>query len=111
MIINQFKDFLEFERNYSSLTVQAYVRDVESFAAFYKETYAHHNFADANYPQIRQWIVGLVEKGLSNRSVNRKGASLKAFYAYLHKVGVLQINPMYKHKACLLYTSPSPRDS
>jgi integrase/recombinase XerC len=37
-----------------------------------------------NYGQIRSWIVALVD-GVSNVSVNRKVASLKAIYRFLLK--------------------------
>lgn len=99
MVINQFKDFLELEKNYSSLTVSAYVKDVCAFAEFFEQKNFGKEFEHASYVQIRHWIVSLVNQGLSSRSVNRKVASLKAFYLYLQKVNFIQINPMKKHKA------------
>ncbi len=54
---------------------------------------------EVNYSQIRSWIVSLVDEGVSNVSVNRKMASLKAFYKFLLKTKQIEVNPMLKHKA------------
>jgi integrase/recombinase XerC len=43
--------------------------------------------------------VSLVDSGISNSSVNRKIASLKAFYKFLLKIKQIEINPLLKHKA------------
>jgi integrase/recombinase XerC len=40
----------------------------------------------------------LVEAGLSGRTVNRKTASLKAYYAYLLRMGRINKNPLKGHK-------------
>ena len=99
MLINQFKDYLLLERNYSELTTGAYVADVSAFSKFYEETYDSDDLIKVNYAQIRQWIIELVNLKISNRSINRKLSSLKAFYVYLQKVEVLLVNPMAKHKS------------
>jgi integrase/recombinase XerC len=52
---------------------------------------------DVNYGQIRSWIVALVDGGMSNVSVNRKVASLKAIYKFLLKQN--KYNIPLKHKA------------
>ena len=52
-----------------------------------------------NYPQIRNWIVTLVESNISNRSINRKISSLNSYYKYLMKIGDITVNPLVKHKA------------
>ena len=53
-----------------------------------------------HYPIIRTWIVKLVDQdGLTSRSVNRKIASLKAYFRFLQKVGEVEISPLAKHRA------------
>ena len=51
------------------------------------------------YPQIRNWIVKLLEEKVSNRTVNRKIASLKSYYKFLLKVELIKVSPLLKHKA------------
>ena len=99
MLINQFKDYLLLERNYSKLTANAYVADVSSFLEFYKRVYSSDNLKGVSYPEIRQWIIELVGLKISNRSINRKLSSIKAFYLFLQKSEVLLVNPMAKHKS------------
>ncbi len=99
MALQAFTDYLLLEKNYSKLTVKAYVSDLESFKKFISETYQSKSIVNVNYPQIRSWIVSLVELGLTNRSVNRKISSLNTYYKFLLKVGDVQQNPLTKHKA------------
>ena len=49
-----------------------------------------------DHSMIRSWLVFLMEQGDSPRSVNRKLTSLKSFYRFLLKEGVVDYNPMRK---------------
>lgn len=99
MSFNSFTDYLLLEKKYSKLTVSAYENDLESFKKFIKEEYASNDIQSINYPQIRNWIVFLVESNISNRSINRKMSSLNTYYKFLMKIGEIQANPLAKHKA------------
>ncbi len=99
MSFSQFLDYLKLEKNYSVHTLTAYKADLSAFLDFLKEEFDTEDLTDVNYPQIRTWIVTLVESGVSNRSVNRKVSSLKAYYRFLQKTGQLEISPLAKHKA------------
>lgn len=95
MYITDFIEYLEMEKNYSPHTLLAYKKDVEAFAEFV----AKSKISNLEYKDIRSWIVSLVEEGLSNRSVNRKVASLKAYYNYLVKLQYIETNPLVYHQA------------
>ncbi len=99
MNIMNFIDYLQKEKNYSSHTINAYQSDLEAFLAFCLEKYDEDNFDQVNYQIIRSWIIELVDGGLSNRSVNRKVASLKAYYKFLLKNKLIEVHPLSKHKA------------
>jgi integrase/recombinase XerC len=71
----------------------------KSFQSFNETHFAQETIEDVNYGQIRSWIVALVDGGMSNVSVNRKVASLKAIYRFLLKTKQIQLNPLLKHKA------------
>jgi integrase/recombinase XerC len=94
-----FSDYLQLEKKYSPHTVNAYLNDVNSFEAFNAIHFDQENVEQVNYGQIRNWIVFLVDSGISNSSVNRKIASLKVFYKFLLKIKQIEINPLLKHKA------------
>ncbi|MCV9926544.1 tyrosine-type recombinase/integrase [Flavobacterium sp. LS1R49] len=94
-----FQDYLQLEKKYSSHTLNAYMNDITSFESFNKLHFDQENIDQVNYSQVRSWIVLLVDGEISNVSVNRKMASLKAFYKFLLKTKQIEVNPMLKHKA------------
>jgi len=94
-----FEDYLLLEKKNSSHTANAYLADIISFESFVEENFEQESIDGVNYSQIRSWIVFLVDQNISNVSVNRKMASLKAFYKFLLKSKQIEINPMLKHKS------------
>jgi integrase/recombinase XerC len=94
-----FQEYLQLEKKYSSHTLGAYMNDIVSFESFNKLHFDQENIDQVNYSQIRSWVVSLVDANMSNVSVNRKMASLKAFYRFLLKTKQIEISPMQKHKA------------
>ncbi|WP_369766227.1 tyrosine-type recombinase/integrase [Flavobacterium sp. WC2429] len=98
-IIAAFRDYLLKEKKYSSHTVNAYLNDVLSFQTFNTINFEEENIVHLGYGRIRSWIVSLVNGGLSNVTVNRKIASLKAFYKFLLKTKQIEVSPLLKHKA------------
>lgn len=95
----KFQEYLLKEKNYSTHTVQAYVQDLAFFKEFLDKNHDGIALEDVSYSLIRSWIVEKVESGLSNVSVNRKMASLKAFYKFLLKTKQISLNPLAHHKA------------
>lgn len=96
---DSFRNYLQLEKKYSVHTITAYYNDITSFESFNTMHFDQRNIDQANYNQIRTWIVSLINAGLSNTSVNRKMASLKAFYKFLLKTKQLETSPLLKHKA------------
>ncbi|HSD07745.1 tyrosine-type recombinase/integrase [Flavobacterium sp.] len=94
-----FRNYLQLEKKYSPHTINAYLNDISYFETFNKESFDQDVIEQVNYSQIRSWIVSLVDDGVSNTTVNRKIASLKAFYKFLLKIKQIEINPLLKHKA------------
>ncbi|MFV7234597.1 tyrosine-type recombinase/integrase [Flavobacterium sp. ZB4R12] len=94
-----FRDYLQLEKKYSSHTVTAYCNDITSFESFNTIHFDQEDVEHVNYSQIRSWIVSLVDDNISNTSVNRKIASLKAFYKFLLKTKQIEVSPLLKHKA------------
>jgi integrase/recombinase XerC len=99
MPIKSFLNYLTLEKKYSTHTIKAYKNDLNSFQLFCINEYDNQQIATINYPQIRNWIVSLVNVNVSNRSINRKISSLKSFYKFLQKIKEIEQNPLAKHKA------------
>lgn len=97
--LNAFREYLALEKKYSAHTVMAYENDLLFFRQYLVGAYATDQLETVQYPMIRSWIVSLVDDGISTTTINRKIASLKAFYKFLLKTGQLEVSPLLKHKA------------
>jgi len=98
MTITSFLNYLSLEKKYSKHTIIAYKKDLFSFQEFCNTEFDNQQIDLVNYSQIRNWIVNLVESGLSNRTINRKISSLKSYYKFLQKTNQIQINPLIHHQ-------------
>ena len=98
MHLSNFYDYLSKEKNYSSNTVIAYKKDVETFQEFCRVKFELNNLLKVTYPIIREWIINLSEKELSPLSINRKISSLSKYYDFLIKINDLKSSPLKNHK-------------
>ena len=94
-MFDKFTSYLQFEKRYSEHTVVAYGQDLNAFVEF-AEVKKIADFADLSSAFIRSWIVYLIEGGMKNKSVNRKLASLRTFYKWMRKEGLIDHSPMTK---------------
>lgn len=92
-------EYLEKEKKYSPLTVNAYQKDILSFQLFLNKNHNACLLEEVNYPLIRSWIVELSDAKIAASSINRKMASLKSFYKFLLKTKQIDTNPFVKHKS------------
>lgn len=99
MSLQAFSDYLLLEKNYSKLTLKAYLNDLNAFQMFLTSEFEAGSIDDASYKQIRCWIISLVDSNISNRSINRKTSSLSTYYKFLLKTKTISINPLNKHRA------------
>tara|TARA_B110001454_G_scaffold4910_1_gene4576 strand:- start:596 stop:1552 length:957 start_codon:yes stop_codon:yes gene_type:complete len=98
-LVDAFLEYLYLEKKYSVHTITAYKNDLISFKGFLGAEYAQENLLEVHYPQIRNWIVSLVNLQVSNRTINRKVSSLKSFFTFLQKTKQIDHNPLSKHRA------------
>ena len=97
MLIEKFIEYLKIEKNYSVNTLSAYKKDLIEFQVFINENFDKCVIKNVDYKIIRSWIVLLVNKNLSNRSINRKVSSLKSFYKFLVKTETINSSPLIAH--------------
>lgn len=96
---DSFINYLEFEKRASQHTVLAYKKDLEQFGEFYILSFEKDDISTADHPEIRSWIIDMVDQGLSATSVNRKIATLRSFYKFLMRSGEIIKDPTYKLRA------------
>lgn len=95
-IIDKYRNYLRYEKNYSSHTEISYYTDVVQFEDYVKSNFPDIELLTIDGDVVRAWVVSLMSEKISARSVNRKLSSLKSFYRFLHKIGQVQSNPLRK---------------
>lgn len=94
--IQPYIEYLKFEKRYSVHTLTAYQADLYEFTEFVKIQYGDTDLASINHGVVRSWLAQLKEQGLTAKSLNRKISTLKSFFKYLLKTGIIDISPMAK---------------
>lgn len=93
-MIGEFLNYLRLERAYSPHTVSSYEGDLLEFGAYLMQTENVLELKDADADLVRNWAMHLMASGKKATSVNRKLSSLRTFYKYLLKKGVIEVSPM-----------------
>ena len=96
MLKDKYIDYLTFEKRYSTHTILAYRADLDEYSGFLQSQYNIIDLLQSDHTLIRSWLISLLELKNSTRSVNRKISTLKSFYRFCEKMGLLETNPMIK---------------
>ena len=88
-IISQYLEYLELEKGLSQNTIDAYRRDLYSFA----EVSEVETIEGVDRNVINSYIRFLKEKDLAPASVIRKVASLRGFFKWVYSMNIIKKNP------------------
>jgi len=94
--LNDFIQYLNYEKHYSAHTVKAYQTDINQFNQFLLTQYEIDDYAIVNHQHIRAWLASLMNEKNKARSVNRKLSSLRGLFKFLLKEGYVIKSPMSK---------------
>ena len=97
MFLERFIQYIKYEKRYSPHTVSAYQSDLEQFFSFLSnpEALIAHP-SEIHYQDIRGWMVHLMEEKNTARTVNRKIATLRKYFKFLLREGLIISNPASK---------------
>jgi len=84
--IDKFMRYLEIEKNYSQHTILNYKLDLSDFDKFCGGL----DLEKIDYLLLRKYLAVLKEKSLGNRSVGRHLSSLRSFFRYLTREGLIK---------------------
>ena len=97
--VEQFLEHLRYERNVSTHTLRNYSSDLEQFLDYLAPV--NHQTGKRNSPEvavidhltIREWIASLHSAQKKKASIARKLATLRTFFQFLVREGLLELNP------------------
>ena len=95
MMINQFLNYLRYERNSSPQTVQTYeesLREFESYISL-RDSRLYLQAVDADL--IRDWMESLMDKGNTASTINKKLSALRSFYRFSLKRKLVEKDPAH----------------
>lgn len=91
MLKSKFYSYLEFEKRYSKHTLLAYSNDLNKFESFMQSQGL--TAEEITFRDVRFFLASLKEAGSSSVSINRISSSLRSYYKFLQREGVLRNNP------------------
>jgi len=91
--ISSFIDHLKNEKRLSHNTIVNYSRDLDYFLQ-YVEDKEIENWQQCSIFFMRSFIASRFRQGLGGRSIQRHIATIRSFFSYLVREGVLKTNPM-----------------
>jgi integrase/recombinase XerC len=93
-----FLDYLRVEKSLSPSTIRAYANDLKQVTAFLHPVAEGTEErlldpADFTLRTVRSFLSHLSVRGLQSASLARKLATLRSFFRYLNREGVMDSNP------------------
>ncbi len=98
-MVGFFLSYLQNEKRTSLHTVKAYETDIKQFSSFLEFEFPNTPLLSVEHQHIREWVVKLSDGKNSNTTINRKIASIKAFYVFLLKRKKISADPSVLVKA------------
>ncbi|MEG1495248.1 MAG: tyrosine recombinase XerC [Bacilli bacterium] len=89
--INDYLEYLEYQKNYSNLTVDSYEKDLINYFNYLDKQ--HLDYLELTYDDARHYLIYLTEVEHNKATtVSRHISSLRSFYNYLIKNNKLEVN-------------------
>ena len=93
-MLDSFLKYLKVEKGYSANTVRSYGDDIRQFYLFIGLDPEKDSPSAITHRQIRLWLSSFIANGFSPRSANRKLSSLRTYYRFLLREGLVSSNPL-----------------
>lgn len=87
--LQEFKLYIEVEKNFSKHTVCAYSSDILSFLVWLNE----RDIEEVNYTNIKEYLLYIQQFNYTKTTTARKIASLRTFYRFLYREKIIDTNP------------------
>jgi integrase/recombinase XerC len=95
MMVKEFLNYLQAEKNYSSLTLQSYGEDLRAFESYFKTLNSHLSWESIDSDVIRDWMESMMDKGNNATSINRRLSALRSFYRFALSRHLVERDPAH----------------
>ncbi len=95
MMIEEFLNYLKYERNYSPRTLDSYGRDLREFEDYFKNLDCHLSWETIDSDIIRDWMESMMDRGNTARSVNRRLSALRSFFRFALSRRLIEKDPSH----------------
>ncbi len=92
--IQEFLNYLTFQKRYSPHTVISYQTDLSAFFDFIIVEYSYISLEEISPSIVRSWLASVKESKASSKTINRKISTLKSFFKFLLKNNKVKSSPM-----------------
>lgn len=96
LLTDSFLDYLQYERNYAVGTIAYYKADILELQDFIQEKVGDFTPSEVDAGLVREWMVTLMDKGISASTINRKLSSIRTYYKFLLRKGEVTADPLQK---------------
>ena len=93
--LEDFVAYLRYERNYSENTIKPYHDSLEAFGLFIKSLDSDLDWRHVTSDVIRDWIVCLMDRGITPSGVCPRLSAVKSFYRFLLRRGLVETDPAH----------------
>ena len=98
LMIEDFLNYLRYERNRSDLTVRNYERSLRDFESYFKNRESHLSWESVDSDLIRDWMESMMDKGDMASTVNNCLSAVRSFFRFALSRGLVSSDPAHNVK-------------
>ena len=91
-MIQKFLDYIAIEKRYSARTVGEYGDDLKAWCQFLKVQVEDFDPKNVDAEDVKAWMIVMLDRKQSPRSVKRRLSAVKSFYKFLLRVGLVKVD-------------------
>ena len=97
-MIEDFLDYLRYERNRSDLTVRNYEESLRGLESYFKNRENHLSWESVDSDLIRDWMESMMDKGDMASTVNNRLSAVRSFFRFALSRGLVANDPAHHVK-------------
>ena len=98
MMIEDFLNYLRYERNRSELTVRNYEKSLRDLESYFKNRESHLSWESVDSDIIRDWMESMMDKGDMASTVNNSLSAVRSFFRFALARGLVAKDPAHTVK-------------